>query len=204
MPATRRARRNQINPIQKILLQGTKAWQIPSIEYMTKSWTSCYWPKFWTGLYRRTVCCFGWQVKRFFVLSCILVKEKNKILGVGYWVARYWAGLTKILAWQNIEVEDWSKEILVGQADAWTSQLVVSAKLIMEIVWMRTPQPSAQIIFNIFFWRIQCTVEKQPVVTCGRRRLDSRPLWTWWWDWWDLPTIVWSWWVPTTVVETTQ
>ena len=42
---------------------------------------------------------------------------------------------------QNIEVEDWSKEILVGQADAWTSQLGVSAKLIMEIVWMRTPQP---------------------------------------------------------------
>ena len=59
---------------------------------------------------------------------------------------------------QNIEVEDWSKEILVGQADAWTSQLVVSAKLIMEIVWMSTPPPfvnlrlksSSTIIFEIF------------------------------------------------------
>ena len=58
---------------------------------------------------------------------------------------------------EDIDV-DCAKEILVGQPGAGTGQLVVSAKLIMEIVWMSTPPPfvnlrlesSSTIIFEIF------------------------------------------------------
>ena len=76
---------------------------------------------------------------------------------------------------QDIRVEDidvdCAKEILVGQPGAGTGQLVVSAKLIMEIVWMAT-QPFVNLchLLHLFRWT-QCTLEP-----CGRRGRDSRPL----------------------------
>ena len=73
---------------------------------------------------------------------------------------------------QDIRVEDidvdCAKEILVGQPGAGTGQLVVSAKLIMEIVWMAT-QPFVN-LYHLFRWT-QCTLK-----LCGRRGRDSRPL----------------------------
>ena len=125
------------------------------------------------------------------ILGCKILSRVDQNIGL----AKYWGGglVKRNIGWPGWRLDQPAGGF--GQIDYGNCLDENSSTLC---------QPSAQIIFNIFIWRIQCTVEKQPVVTCGRRRLDSRPLGTWWWDWWDLPTIVWSWWVPTTVVETTQ
>ena len=115
--------------------------------------------------------------------------DRNAARNIARNIARYWGG-----HWSK---KYWLASLTLGPA----SQLVVSAKLIMEIVWMSTPPPfvnlrlqsSSTIIFEIF-WRIQRSVQS---ATCGRGSWDSRPLSTWS-DWSALPIIVWTRW---TVVE---